>query len=44
MIKCDPNILNKLPLNRYYENNIKVLIIQNKTETLTKKYLNIVKI
>ena len=37
IIKSNPNILNKLPLNRYYENNIKVLIIQNKIETLTKE-------
>lgn len=32
IIKCNPNILNLLPLNNYHENNITTLIIQNGTK------------
>lgn len=36
-IKCNPEILNKLPLNKYNENNITALVIQNGTKQLTKE-------
>ena len=36
IIKCNPNILNLLPLNNYHENNITTLIIQNGTKKLEK--------
>ena len=36
MIKCNPEILNKLPLSKINENNLTTLIIQNKTKKLTK--------
>ena len=37
MIKCNPEILNKLSLNKYNENNITTLVIQNGTKQLTKE-------
>ena len=37
MIKCNPEILNELPLNSHYENNLTVLVIQSGTKYLTKK-------
>ncbi len=36
IIKCNPNILNLLPLNNYHENNITILIIQNGRKKLEK--------
>ena len=37
MLKCNPEILNELPLNNYYGNNLTVLIIQSGTKYLTRK-------
>ena len=35
-LKCDSEILYKLPLNKYNESNIKILVIQDGAKTLKK--------
>ena len=39
MLICGPDALNKLPLNRYKENNLKILIFQNGTKKIRKEMI-----
>ena len=39
MLKCGPDALNKLPLNRYRENNIQILMLQNGTKKISKEMI-----